>query len=510
MSTSYSRGPADQDLIAAVRAGNRDAADSLFRRHHGAATAFAVTLAGEPLAHDLVSEAFTKIFALMLSGRGPDLALRPYLLTVIRRVHVDHIRRTQGEVPVEDLTDLPNAPKASSTETLFDARFESSMIARAFKALPKRWQEVLWHTQVEDEPLQQVAQILGMNANSVAALSFRAREGLRAAYLAEHLDRTSDPMCRATLEKLPKHARRTLRGRPAEAVVAHLNECAQCAAALIDLTAINSSLGAVLAPALLGGGLTAPTMALFTHPANDDVELGVSATRNRAVAAAATVAVGVVGLAVLWATATNDGAADNADRTVPEAMPTPATPATPHTSPPTHTPKQRRSSEAQPLATRPPASTPSTVQDPTPPPTPLPSMPESLTTPTPRLPVVDAALGRPTHEQITTTEPPWFHVEFPVHAAGQPLTMRVRLTGAAEYQVHTDHQFGNWACTQVGRAVPDVTLDCTIAEDSDRTQHFAIDAQPTSTATITIKVKLASGRDPDGSNNSRSTTIGAG
>ena len=55
------------------------------------------------------------------------------------------------------------------------------MIARAFASLPERWQAVLWHTEIEGARPADVAPLLGLTANSVAALAYRAREGLRQA-----------------------------------------------------------------------------------------------------------------------------------------------------------------------------------------------------------------------------------------------------------------------------------------------------------------------------------------
>ncbi|GGU94336.1 hypothetical protein GCM10010211_71810 [Streptomyces albospinus] len=67
------------------------------------------------------------------------------------------------------------------------AELEASLIGRVFAALPERWQTVLWHTEVEGESPAQVAPLLGLSANAVAALACRAREGLRKEYFQAHL-----------------------------------------------------------------------------------------------------------------------------------------------------------------------------------------------------------------------------------------------------------------------------------------------------------------------------------
>jgi hypothetical protein len=61
------------------------------------------------------------------------------------------------------------------------ADLERTMIARAFASLPQRWQAVLWHTEIEGARPAEVATLLGLTANGVAALACRAREGLRQA-----------------------------------------------------------------------------------------------------------------------------------------------------------------------------------------------------------------------------------------------------------------------------------------------------------------------------------------
>lgn len=60
------------------------------------------------------------------------------------------------------------------------ADLERTMIARAFASLPERWQAVLWHTETEGARPAEVASLLGLTANGVAALAYRAREGLPA------------------------------------------------------------------------------------------------------------------------------------------------------------------------------------------------------------------------------------------------------------------------------------------------------------------------------------------
>ena len=54
---------------------------------------------------------------------------------------------------------------------------------------------VLWHTEVEQQKPADIAPLLGMSANSVSALAYRAREGLRQAFLSQHAADPDDVDC---------------------------------------------------------------------------------------------------------------------------------------------------------------------------------------------------------------------------------------------------------------------------------------------------------------------------
>ena len=57
---------------------------------------------------------------------------------------------------------------------------------------------VLWHLEVENQKPADIAPLLGMSANSVSALAYRAREGLRQAFLNMHSGDLVSDACRET------------------------------------------------------------------------------------------------------------------------------------------------------------------------------------------------------------------------------------------------------------------------------------------------------------------------
>lgn len=97
----------DAELIVRVRGGDDEAFGVLFERHYDAAMRLAHQLTTTNDAEDLVAEAFAKIHRLMRRGGGPDVAFRAYLLTAVRRLHVDQVRsgsrlQTAGDMETFD------------------------------------------------------------------------------------------------------------------------------------------------------------------------------------------------------------------------------------------------------------------------------------------------------------------------------------------------------------------------------------------------------------------------
>jgi RNA polymerase sigma factor (sigma-70 family) len=197
--TSAAEYPSDADLITSVRSGEVGAYGTLYKRHVTAAHTLARKLSRSALeGDDLVSEAFTRVLDMLRADRGPDSAFRAYLLTALRNVAYNKSLRDRKVDLAGDVTEVGGLDIEKITEPFRDAALdglERSMAARAFANLPERWQAVLWHTEIRGRRPVEVAPLLGLTANSVAALAYRAREGLRQAYLQAHLAETTAEHC---------------------------------------------------------------------------------------------------------------------------------------------------------------------------------------------------------------------------------------------------------------------------------------------------------------------------
>ncbi|MBC7629931.1 sigma-70 family RNA polymerase sigma factor [Aeromicrobium sp.] len=247
--TSTAADSSDADLISAVRTGDIDAYGQLFDRHRDAALRLSRQLVRGPDAQDLVSESFMRVLTVLQDGRGPDESFRAYLLTSIRRLHIDRIRAAKRVRSTDDEAELDRAVEfVDPTEMTF----ERSAAATAFSSLPERWQLVLWHLDVEGQKPAEIAPLLGMSANSVSALAYRAREGLRQAYLQGHLAPALHEGCRATTGQLGPYVRKGLSARDVAKVEAHLDDCSRCTGLSLELAEVNSNLSGLLAPVVLG------------------------------------------------------------------------------------------------------------------------------------------------------------------------------------------------------------------------------------------------------------------
>ena len=137
--------------------------------------------------------------------------------------------------------------------------FEDEAAARAFHSLPERWQLVLWHVEVEGQRPAEVAPLLGVKANAVSALAYRAREGLRAAYLNMHTpDDLRDEECRWVHDHLGGYVRDSLlRARHPSGPRAPRRLRGVRRELLLELASVNSEMRALIQPGMLGGAAAA-------------------------------------------------------------------------------------------------------------------------------------------------------------------------------------------------------------------------------------------------------------
>ncbi|MFD5839635.1 sigma-70 family RNA polymerase sigma factor [Streptomyces collinus] len=258
--------PSDTDLIDRMRSGDDTAYEELYRRHAQAVRRYARTCCRDAhTADDLTAEVFARMLQAVRGGAGPAHAVRAYLLTSVRRVAASWTRSARREQLVDDFAvfaaQSARGPDVSDDDTLelgADVRAmhhaEQSMAMRAFRSLPERWQAVLWHTEIEDESPSEVATLFGLDANGTRVLASRAREGLKQAYLQAHVSATltGDEECARYADQLGTYARGRLRTRAERGLRKHLDECAKCRLAALQIEEVAGGIPAVVPVAVIG------------------------------------------------------------------------------------------------------------------------------------------------------------------------------------------------------------------------------------------------------------------
>ena len=244
----------EEELLDRAREGDRSAFGTLYLRHRDAARKVAGMCASSAAdAEDAVAEGFARVFAALPRMAGRQIAFRPYLLTCVRNAATDRLRR---ERRIDLREQMPETPGSAQADDMALLGLEKNLVGEALQALPARWRTVLWLTEVEGLSPAEVSRRIGIKPNAVAALAYRARKGLREAYLQAHLKAEASEDCRATVNRLGNYVRGDLAEKDRVAVQTHLDTCAKCRCRRDELTDVNATLrNAFLPVPLLMAGL---------------------------------------------------------------------------------------------------------------------------------------------------------------------------------------------------------------------------------------------------------------
>ena len=248
-STSHEETIADADLVLRTRSGDAAAFGELWRRHYpsGMSVARSITSSIDP--DDLVQESYTRIYQAIIKGGGPNGSFRAYLFTSIRNTAAAW-GRSRRESAIDELDSVADP---DSTDQAANEALDRSLTAQAFRSLPSRWQEVLWYTEIEQMKPQEAATLLGMKSGAVSQLAFRAREGLREAWIQAHLRSAAEGSdCRWTIEHLGAYSRGNLSTRDHNRLEQHLDQCARCMIVAAEAKDVSKRLALVLLPLVLG------------------------------------------------------------------------------------------------------------------------------------------------------------------------------------------------------------------------------------------------------------------
>ncbi|WP_228472948.1 ricin-type beta-trefoil lectin domain protein [Streptomyces cyaneochromogenes] len=199
----------------------------------------------------LTTAAFTRLFGETLRHTGPTAAWRPQLLVTVRRIAAEWDTDRRRELLHPELRSESDGAERAAARMLPSA--ERRLLTGAFQRLPQSARCLLWHTEVEAEPLAVPAGLLGLDEESARVELDRARERLREESLQVHRELAPDQECRRYLRMLDVTYRRG--GVDIDPDLReHLSRCAHCSDTAEELNFFNAGLGIALAEAVLGWG----------------------------------------------------------------------------------------------------------------------------------------------------------------------------------------------------------------------------------------------------------------
>lgn len=245
-----SPGESDRNLVAQLgdKAAGTRAVALLLARHWQATSEYAaICLATADSSASMVAGA---AFHQVLAGRATGGALRPQLLVAVREM----VKKWAAEERIAAV--LPELRKPTGARGLRAARPGTSerrkLAERAFGALSGASQCLLWHSEVEAEPISVPAGLLGVDELTATAALDQAREQFRQGCARAHRELAPTSECRHYNRLLDVPIRRG--GGLLPDVQRHLMTCRYCRFAAEQLSHFDGGLEVLLAETVLGWG----------------------------------------------------------------------------------------------------------------------------------------------------------------------------------------------------------------------------------------------------------------
>jgi RNA polymerase sigma factor (sigma-70 family) len=218
----------DEDLARRAAAGDAAAFATLYDRYERRAYNLCYRITGSPDdAADATQETFLKVLERLPRLRDRDLNFGAYVMTAARNASYDAIERRKRATPTSELPEVPLADDRELPDRAALREAHQEQIRLANESLPARQREVLALRELGELSYGEVAQIMGMNQNSVAQLISRARinlrDGLRQTALGSVA--SASPQCDRALPLLAMHQDGLLDD---PWLVEHLMDCGAC------------------------------------------------------------------------------------------------------------------------------------------------------------------------------------------------------------------------------------------------------------------------------------------
>lgn len=173
----------ESDLVARSAGGDASAFRTLTDRHLPTVTAIARRMLRDNAeAEDVAQEAFLRLWRAGTSLEIGASGVRPWLRRVVSNLCIDRVRGRQKLSVVEELPEVPEAPRQLAA---LEERDMQRRVDACLKALPERQRLALTLFHYEGMSQSEVASVMEISEEAVESLLGRARRQLKGQLQAE-------------------------------------------------------------------------------------------------------------------------------------------------------------------------------------------------------------------------------------------------------------------------------------------------------------------------------------
>src|SRR3954447_1046403 len=238
---------ADDQLVAATRAGSDEAFEVLVRRYQDRIAAYARGIVSDHTrAEDIAQDVFVSALRSLRSS-DREVAFKPWVYEIAKNACIDHLRRgsrgSEVSIDSDDFSPMDEGRLSAgvkSTDAACSAREELDTLRMAFNDLPEAQREVLVSRELEGLSYDKISSRTGLTRSAVESMLFRARRSLKDGFD----DIATGERCQRMRATMESFVTGEIGLRAERRLTRHLGDCAPCRREAVALGLDQLALGA--------------------------------------------------------------------------------------------------------------------------------------------------------------------------------------------------------------------------------------------------------------------------